>query len=82
MMQFLIMVRNAMFFCMTIILFCCFIMVTFLELEKGKANIEVFNFTDSLTGCMYLVTRAGGLTPKLSAGGRQVGCRYLDRDKT
>ncbi len=30
--------------------------------------------TDSLTGCQYLVS-AGGITPRLTADGRHMGCR-------
>jgi hypothetical protein len=30
--------------------------------------------TDSLTGCQYLVS-AGGITPRLKADGRHMGCR-------
>ena len=31
--------------------------------------------TDSLTGCMYLEARSGGLTPRLSRDGKHIGCR-------
>ena len=31
--------------------------------------------TDSLTGCQYLETARGGLTPRLDRDGKHVGCR-------
>lgn len=31
--------------------------------------------TDNLTGCQYLKTPGGGITPRLDGRGRQVGCR-------
>lgn len=31
--------------------------------------------TDALTGCQYLATSAGGITPRVDASGKQIGCR-------
>lgn len=31
--------------------------------------------TDALTGCQYLATSEGGITPRLDGKGRHVGCR-------
>lgn len=31
--------------------------------------------TDSLTGCQYLTTSSGGLTPRLDVDGKHIGCR-------
>ncbi len=42
--------------------------------EWGKRS-EIAARTDSLTGCQYLTTKAGGLTPRLDAEGRHIGCR-------
>jgi len=30
--------------------------------------------TDSLTGCQYLETTSGGITPRVDGNGRHVGC--------
>lgn len=31
--------------------------------------------TDRLTGCQYLSTSSGGITPRLGADGRHLGCK-------
>jgi len=31
--------------------------------------------TDSLTGCQYLTTSGGGLTPRVDGHGRHIGCK-------
>lgn len=31
--------------------------------------------TDALTGCQYLETDGGGITPRLGTDGKQVGCK-------
>ena len=31
--------------------------------------------TDALTGCEYLATSGGGLTPRIDGKGRQLGCK-------
>lgn len=31
--------------------------------------------TDARTGCQYLRTADGGITPRLDGNGRQIGCR-------
>ncbi len=42
-------------------------------LEGPLSNMAVR--TDALTGCQYLETKSGGITPRLDASGEQVGCR-------
>jgi len=39
----------------------------------GRSNMVVR--TDHLTGCEYLESSGGGLTPRLNAGGGHEGCR-------
>lgn len=41
----------------------------------GGGRSGVTRVTDALTGCQYLRTGFGGITPRLDARGRQVGCR-------
>lgn len=31
--------------------------------------------TDAFTGCQYLETSKGGITPRINASGRHLGCR-------
>jgi len=31
--------------------------------------------TDRMTGCQYLRISSGGITPRLDAAGRQIGCK-------
>ncbi len=31
--------------------------------------------TDALTGCQYLRTQGGGITPRLNSQGKQLGCK-------
>lgn len=35
--------------------------------------------TDAQTGCQYLSTAGGGVTPRISAGGQHYGCKQLIR---
>lgn len=39
----------------------------------GRSGMEPM--TDALTGCQYLRTPGGGITPRLDGNGRQLGCR-------
>lgn len=42
-------------------------------LDGARSNLAVR--TDARTGCQYLETGRGGITPRLDVAGRQVGCR-------
>lgn len=39
----------------------------------GRSGMVIY--TDHLTGCQYLARPLGGVTPRLDAQGRQLGCR-------
>ena len=39
----------------------------------GRSGMRLY--TDSLTGCQYLATPYGSLTPRLNASGNQMGCK-------
>ena len=43
------------------------------EINKIRSGLEVH--TDHKTGCQYLSTLIGGLTPRADVRGEQVGCR-------
>lgn len=38
----------------------------------GRSDMELK--IDAMTGCQYLVSGGGGITPRLDAGGSHVGC--------
>lgn len=40
---------------------------------EGRSGMAIY--TDHLTGCQYLARPVGGVTPRLDARGRQLGCR-------
>ena len=39
----------------------------------ARSNLAIR--TDSQTGCQYLAASSGGLTPRLDANGRHIGCK-------
>lgn len=40
---------------------------------NGRSGMRLY--TDAATGCQYLGTLTGGVTPRHGAGGSHVGCR-------
>lgn len=61
-------------------IFCLFIFIGCSKKAESGTYIPqsryVQVFTDPETGCQYLTTMDGGITPRLEAGGAHRGCKY------
>jgi hypothetical protein len=63
----------------TIIIFVtifCFLSCQLRDSSDGPHDRSgLIPHTDAFTGCQYLSKPLGGITPRMDANGRQVGCR-------